>query len=97
MLPRREHRRLAFILGILGPAHGVRRIRGHHLADHQPVEEHAQRRQALLDRGPGIGLELALDNRPRPVHEGLFAANAGRCSGVEEVLNLPLTIPKPPR
>ena len=48
-----EHRRSAFLHHMLGPAHGMRRVDLDHVADHQPVEQHAQRREVLFDRGPG--------------------------------------------
>ena len=46
---RGEDRRLAALGDILGAAHRGGWIHGHDLADHQPVEQHAHRRQVLLD------------------------------------------------
>ena len=45
----REYRGLAGVGDVLRPAHRARGIEGEDLADHEPVEEHAQRRQVLLD------------------------------------------------
>jgi hypothetical protein len=39
----------------------VRGIGLHYLADHHPVEEHPQRRQAQLHRRPRMDQQLALD------------------------------------
>jgi len=53
-LPRlfgRQHGRLAFFHDVFGAAHGVGRIHLKDVADHQPVEQHAERGQVLLDRG----------------------------------------------
>jgi hypothetical protein len=44
-----EHERLAFSHDVFGIAHGVGRIHVDDVADHQPVEQHAQRSQVLLD------------------------------------------------
>jgi hypothetical protein len=38
-----EDRRLAAAHDVLGPAHCVRRVDGEDLADHEPVEQHADR------------------------------------------------------
>jgi hypothetical protein len=46
-----EHRRLPRGDDVLGPAHRVRRVDRHDLAVDQPVEQVAQRRKPLLDRG----------------------------------------------
>jgi len=43
-----QHRGLAALNDMLGPAHGMGRVGGEHLADHEPVEQHADRRQVLL-------------------------------------------------
>jgi hypothetical protein len=51
-----EYRRLASALAVLRSAHGVRGIGGNDLADHHPVEEHAQRREALLHCGLRVHL-----------------------------------------
>ena len=40
-----QHRRLAAAHDVLGPAHRMRRVDGEDLADHQPVEQHADRRE----------------------------------------------------
>ena len=50
----------------------MRGIDGQDLADHHPVEEHAQRGQPLLHRGFGILRELHLDKRRHmhPLHLG---------------------------
>jgi hypothetical protein len=49
-----QHRRCPFADRMARPANGVRRIRGHDLAHHQPVEQHPDTGQMLLDgrRGP---------------------------------------------
>jgi hypothetical protein len=46
-----EHRRLAALHDMLGPAHRMRRVRPDHLAGDQPIEEHAHGRQVLLTVG----------------------------------------------
>jgi len=45
----RRHAGLAGGRDVLRPAHRRGRVVRHHLADHQPVEQHADRRQVLLD------------------------------------------------
>ena len=45
---RGEHRRLAFLDHMLRAPHRARRIERQDLADHQPVEQHPDRRQVLL-------------------------------------------------
>ena len=53
-----QHRGLAALDDMLGPAHGVRRVDGEDLADDQPVEQHADRGEVLLDgRLGGRGLQ----------------------------------------
>ena len=47
----REHGRLAFFHDVLGAAHGMSGVDVQDVADDQPVEQHAQRGQVLLDRG----------------------------------------------
>jgi hypothetical protein len=44
-----EHRRFAALDDVLGPAHRMRRIDRENLADDEPVEQHADRGQMLLD------------------------------------------------
>ena len=44
-----KDRRLATVHDMLGPAHRVRRVGGENLADDQPVEQHTDRGQVLLD------------------------------------------------
>jgi len=46
-----EHRRLPTGDDVTRPPNTVRRVEGHHLAVDQPVEQMAQRREPLLDRG----------------------------------------------
>jgi hypothetical protein len=46
---RGQHRRFAGAHDVFGAAHGGGRINREHLADHQPVEQHAHGRQPLLD------------------------------------------------
>ena len=48
-LVRGQHRGLAACDDMLGPAHRMRRIDGEDLADDEPVEQHADRREVLLD------------------------------------------------
>jgi hypothetical protein len=48
-----EHRRLAAAHDMLGPAYRMRRIDGEDLADDEPIEQHADRREVLFDRGFG--------------------------------------------
>jgi hypothetical protein len=45
-----EHRRLAGLDHVLGPAHRMRRVCRHDLAGHQPVKQHPYCRELLLDR-----------------------------------------------
>ena len=47
-----QHRRLAALDDVLRPAHRMRRVDGENLADDQPVEQHADRGQMLLDGRP---------------------------------------------
>ena len=49
----RKHGGLALFDDVFGTAHSMRRIHLDDLADHQPVEQHAQRGQVLLHRGRG--------------------------------------------
>jgi hypothetical protein len=48
-----QHRRLAALDDVLGPAHRMGWVDGEDLTDDQPVEQHADCRQMLLDRRPG--------------------------------------------
>jgi len=58
-LLRREHRGLTFFDAVLRPANGVRGVHGHDLAGDEPIEEHANGGEVLLDRGLGtLGAEL---------------------------------------
>ena len=59
-LGRREHRRRALGDDVLGPPHGRRRVHRQDLADDEPVAEHADGGQVLLDRGrrPGVGPDV---------------------------------------
>ena len=50
-LGRRHRRRRALRDHVLRPPHGSRRVHGEDLADDEPVTEHADRSQVLLDRG----------------------------------------------
>ena len=45
-----QHRGLAALDHVLRAANGMRRVGGDDLAGDQPVEQHADRRQVLLDR-----------------------------------------------
>jgi len=49
---------------VLGPGHRVRRVHGEHLADHQPVEQHADRGEMLLDGRLGGRFLQRLDIDP---------------------------------
>jgi hypothetical protein len=49
----RQHRRLAFPDRVFRSPDRRRRVRGHDLAHDQPVKEHPDRRQVLLDRRLG--------------------------------------------
>ena len=53
----RQDGRLAFSDDVFGAAHGVGGVHLQNVAGHQPVKEHAQRGQVLLDGGRG---ELSL-------------------------------------
>jgi hypothetical protein len=55
-----KHRRAAFGYNMFGPAHRVRRIHFDGLADDEPVKEHANSGQVLLDRRLGKALAKAL-------------------------------------
>lgn len=55
-----ENRSLAFLLRIFRPPQRVRRVGVEDMTDHQPVKEHAQRRQVLLYRSLGKPLPLRL-------------------------------------
>ena len=59
-LGRREHRRRALRDDVLRPPDGRRRVHRDNLADDEPVAEHADRRQVLLDGGrrPGVGPDV---------------------------------------
>ena len=50
-----QDRRLAALDDVLGAAHRMRRVDRQHLADDEPVEQHADRRQVLLDGRPRRG------------------------------------------
>ena len=50
-----EHPRLAALDDVLGPAHRMRRVDREDLADDEPVEQHADRSQMLLDGRPCRG------------------------------------------
>ena len=45
----------------LGPAHDGGGVAADHLADHEPVEQHADRGEVLLDRGLRVGFAELLD------------------------------------
>ena len=49
----RQHGRLAFSDDVFGAAHGVGGVHLQNVAGHQPVKEHTQRGQVLLDGGRG--------------------------------------------
>ena len=49
-----QHRRLARPDDVCRPAHRGGRVGGHHLPDHQPIEQTADGGQMLLDRGGAI-------------------------------------------
>src|SRR5208337_556768 len=61
----RQNRRLAALNNMLGSAHDRGRVAAHHLADDQPVIEHPDRREVLLDtwRSPRLAelLDIASD------------------------------------
>ena len=59
-LGRREHRRRARRHHVRRPPDGRRRVHRDNLADDEPVAEHADGRQVLLDRGrrPGVGPDV---------------------------------------
>ena len=46
-----QHRRLALLDRVPGPAHGTGRVGFEHLANHKPVEQHPQSCEVDLDRG----------------------------------------------
>ena len=59
-----EHRRLAGLHDVLRPAHRRGRIHRHHLAGHQPVEQHAHGGELLLHaRRPVFLLQLVHPGR----------------------------------
>ena len=56
-----EHRSLAGLDDVLGSAHGARGVEVQHLADDEPVEEHAKGREVLFDTRGGQGAGELLD------------------------------------
>ena len=60
-LDRRQYRCLAGFNDVFGAAHRAGRVERDHLADHQPVEQHADGRQVLLDGRRRVGLRQLLD------------------------------------
>ncbi len=56
-----QHRRLAGLHDVLRAAHGGGRVGGHHLADHQPVEQHPPGGELLLHARRRVGLLQCLD------------------------------------
>ena len=60
-LDRRQHRCLAGFNDVFGAAHRTGRVEGHDLADNQPIEQHADGRQVLLDGRRRVGLRQLLD------------------------------------
>jgi hypothetical protein len=79
-----QHRRLTPPLRVLRPPYRGRGIHGHDLADHHPVEEHAQRGQPLLHRGPRVNLELCLHKGRHmegldlaEIHDAVLGAEGG--------------------
>lgn len=60
-LLRRQHRRLAFLDHMLRAAHRHRRVDPHDMAGDQPVEQHADRRELLLDARRRVVLAQMLD------------------------------------
>ena len=57
----RQHGRLAFSDDVFGAAHGVGGVYLQNVAGHEPVKEHAQRGQVLLDGGRGARSLQVLD------------------------------------
>jgi hypothetical protein len=62
-----QYRRLATAHDVLGPAHRMGRIDGENLADDEPIEQHADRREVLLHRRLG-GRRLQRLDVSRDVH-----------------------------
>jgi hypothetical protein len=64
-LGRGQHRRLALAEDVSRAVHRRGRVRREDLADHEPIEQHPQGRQVLLDRGlgqaPAEFLDVAAD------------------------------------
>ena len=60
-----EHRRFAFVDDVFGAADRMGGVDGDDLAGNQPVEEHADGGELLLDRGLGVGLPGAARYRWR--------------------------------
>jgi hypothetical protein len=56
-----EHRRLAFLDDVAGPAHRCGRILVDDLADDEPVEQPADRGEVLLDRRCAVAMRQHLD------------------------------------
>ena len=71
-----QNRRLAFLDDILRAAHGVRRIHVDDVAGDQPVEQHANGGQVLLDRRRR---ELALSDPSRRPRRGTAVRRASWC------------------
>ncbi len=57
----RQHGGLALLHAVLRAAHGVRRIERNNLTGDEPIEEHPDRRQVLLDSRLGMGFHDLLD------------------------------------
>jgi len=51
-LVRGQDGRLALLGRVARPADGGRRVERHHLADHEPIKEHPDRGERLLDAWP---------------------------------------------
>ena len=71
-------------LRVLRPTYRVRRIGGQDLADDQPVKEHPQGGQVLLDRRFGLSLQLQLDEGRHmdrldlgEIHDAVLGAEGG--------------------
>ena len=62
-LPGRQHRCLAGFHNVAGTPYRAGRVEGHDLANHEPVEQHPDGRQVLLDRRRRVDLGELLDVR----------------------------------
>ena len=90
-LPGRQHRCLAGFHNVPGTPYRAGRIEGHHLADYEPVEQHPDGRQVLLDGRRCVDRRQLLDVRGNQhrldllEHQALDLAPIGKPVGGRQV------------